>query len=749
MNNDMEIQREAIIEIVGTQYDGRAGNHKGLQFQQKLIMQHQTGNPHDPNAVMLLTADGKALGFLPMGYASLYAPAIDSGRYTFSVEVAKAEYDAERPILIVRVISEFNHRSEAEAERSILLFVQNIVNGCAQRKAEYLDFVTAENVTPEAVISVLNKVRLLQRLYALSEEIIAAHQIVQTAERFVPFTKQSLLKTLEELQADIHDLLKKIQKAYNESLDIDDEDEYRRVQSEIRERRKVFRVYDGYLTGCRDAVENYAVIRTGAAQTQSPVPEQPPAVTAPPEPQLPAPLSEDAFYRWLIAEGKASDTAARQHIANVHSIEKLYQTEYGVRKKLLGAASAEDAKVMIGELMQRKAYAAANARRNNSFSAALEQFAAFAGIPADVLPRRQTADAPAAEMTPAPPKTEQPAQQNDAEQPVSAAFKPEAGADFVLRDAVIELLNSDAPEIAACREYNNGISSNQLRRLLREHYGKTVGLFELSRLLLTDNTFQPVGKGCYIVNARFSAQVQHEPENVPENAPAAQHTEPETPPPAETVQGAESGALTIGTIIEIMRQNSGKLQYEYGFGSYEIKTLLAGQGIADAAEDTIEALMAGCDALKEIEDGYYVLADAKTAPAAAPVIPAAVPQKPPAVQHDEPVVPQQTVSGTGGIILRLNGSTVRAYDENDALAKVCELAINFAPFRMARIAGQEIRLNGKNVFYRRAVPVDGCQKLSNGLQLTAIHTAEELRTVTDAVKQYCQIRDDMIMIGDQ
>ncbi len=100
MNNNMEIQREAIIEIVGTQYEGRAVNHNPLFLQQGLILKHQSDNPHDHNAVLLLTEDGKELGFLPKGYASLYAPAIDSGRYTFSIEIVKAEPDPERPILI-------------------------------------------------------------------------------------------------------------------------------------------------------------------------------------------------------------------------------------------------------------------------------------------------------------------------------------------------------------------------------------------------------------------------------------------------------------------------------------------------------------------------------------------------------------------------------------------------------------------------------------------------------------------------
>lgn len=50
--NNLEIQREAIIEIVGTQYEGRSINHRDLVLHQSLIMKHQKNNIHDPNAVL-------------------------------------------------------------------------------------------------------------------------------------------------------------------------------------------------------------------------------------------------------------------------------------------------------------------------------------------------------------------------------------------------------------------------------------------------------------------------------------------------------------------------------------------------------------------------------------------------------------------------------------------------------------------------------------------------------------------------
>lgn len=134
----------------------------------------------------------------------------------------------------------------------------------------------------------------------------------------------------------------------DESLDIDDEEEYHRVQSEIRERRKRFRQYDELLAALLDTVTSYANIAT---QPHSPAPEvhdtdiesttptdeaaltisEPekaesvPAVTNEPEPINNIPdtpqLTEQAFFEWLVSEGGVSESTAKQYISNIHSIE--------------------------------------------------------------------------------------------------------------------------------------------------------------------------------------------------------------------------------------------------------------------------------------------------------------------------------------------------------------------------------------------------------------------------------------------
>lgn len=1105
MNNNMEIQREAIIEIVGTQYEGRTVNHNPLFLQQSLTLKHQSDNPHDHNAVLLLTEDGKELGFLPKGYASLYAPAIDSGRYTFSIEIVKAEPDPERPILIVKIISELASHSEEDIESDILGFVQNIVNGYAQGTKDYLTFIYSDKVIVENLLSALNRVRLIQKLLSCANDIIEDRAIKPNSDKSILFNKESSTQYIGELKADVSDVLKKIQKAYNESLDIDDEEEYNRVQSEIRERRKRFRQYDELLASLLDTVTSYANITTlphtsvsevhdneleNTTPTDTVVPtvsepektESVPAVTNEPEPTNNIPdtpqLTEQAFFEWLVSEGDVSESTAKQYISNIHSIEKLYQTLFGIRQNILGTSSADVVRSMIETLIQKSEYIDANERRHNSFGVSLSKFAQFADIsvaglkktaekknyqpPVSTQPyviktvdfenphnctyykpcsfilnelrysvgswrelyskflillytdntysetikglngkslyghrkdfadktlihelrrpirvstnffaegnlsaidiikhikclmelcsiddehmiieystqkkdnniilsdngdnnetkdfqqlsidyeheqektgskiketmdtdssvvktvandevriakdsfiewltsvfglapataqsyyssiitsehiareqnlksqrlllaqsyaeARETFDellkcdafikmnatahnsltagvrklisymlakstTPSQEITPSlgPTEHEQPSiSYNTTATP--ASFTPDTTKPFALKGAVFEILMTDALEITKYHKHKGGISSKDLRELIKAYYGKTIGLFEISKLLMLDKTFQSVGKGCYIVNESDIPHSEPESEFVEKDEPGKIVTEPvptpvlfsdhEAPMDAgpvktmtepmptvtqtviheattfdDTVDTENENKMTIEPIIAVIKENYDNLQYEDGFGTYEVKTLLSQKGYTDLTEYEIESLMSDCSKLREIEDGYYTLAEVedntKTTVGVSDIIEnnfkdtvAEVAESP--ISASVPDEPQQSDTDARHIVLRLNGNVIRAYDYSDALNKVCEFSINCKPFRMARIAGQAIQVHGKSVFYRKSVPVDGYNKLSNGLQIITITTLSDLQTITAAVQKYCHIDDDMIAI---
>ena len=78
---------------------------------------------------------------------------------------------------------------EEEIERDILAFVQDIVNGYAQRTTEYLRFIYSETVDVNELLSALNKVRLIQKLHSCSNDIIMSRNIKQTSDKYNPLNK--------------------------------------------------------------------------------------------------------------------------------------------------------------------------------------------------------------------------------------------------------------------------------------------------------------------------------------------------------------------------------------------------------------------------------------------------------------------------------------------------------------------------------------------------------------------------------
>lgn len=856
---------------------------------------------------------------------------------------------------------------EEEIERHILYFVQNIVNGHARRTTEYLKFIYSDTVNVEDLLSVLNGVRLIQKLYSSASDIINSRGIKQTSDRYSSMTKDAIIKYINKSKCDVNDVLKKIQKAYNESLDIDDEEEYRRVQSEVRERRKKFRLYNEFLTSCFDSVVSYVNVSVNSTSTvalnkedelsepfsdkngkslitQTTITEPVSKLSPNPENERVLPekiqLTEQMFFDWLVSEGGVSYTTAKQYISNVHSIEKLYQNLYGDRRNILGADSVDNVKEMIETLVQRNEYIDANERRHNSFSAALNKFAQFTGFSidkseitsnqrviqtpfhqdtytvktvdfytpqnctyykpysfifnkikysvgswrelysrflillytdnayteilkgligkslyghridfadkilshylrkpikvssdffaegnfsaSDIIKRikclmelcsindsqmvieyithdkndeiisvdnadsyvsddfeqlsmsvvtdnviDETVNEELISSVRSVDNNEVLVEQQADEQPAdSVHFIPDNTKPFVLKNAVIEILSSDATETAKYREHKDGISSKNLRELLKEYYGKTISLFEISKLLMMDKAFQPVGKGCYILN---EVMIPHTAET-DYTKPVSQDKEKEETikPVAETVNTdytpvyydehtagiAETHIeeLTIESILDVIKENSDKLQYKDGFGTYEVKNLLSRKGIANASEKQIEALMSECSELQQVEEGYYSLVEDKNSGKLLPEQPLLMNDK---VENEiadtikiDSNSQKSQIANTESrhIVLRLNGNAVRAYDYSDALNKVCEFSINCKPFRMARIAGQGITIHGNSAFYRKAVPVDGYNKLSNGLQIITINSLADLQTLTKEVQKYCQIDDNMITV---
>ncbi|MDE6729408.1 MAG: HIRAN domain-containing protein, partial [Oscillospiraceae bacterium] len=864
--DDLEIQREATIEIVGTQYDGRAENHKNLYLHQKLVMKHQKNNTHDDNAILLFTEDNKELGFIPRGQASLYVPAIDSEKYNFTVEVAKTEPDSQRPILLVRIVAEYKHLSKQNVEKSMIDFVQNIVNGYSLLEKEYLKFICMESVEMDSLVSCLNKIRLIYQLYVLSSEFITENHIEPDTSEFKPFKKDALILYIKDMQLAIREVLKELQKIYNELIDIEDEEEYQRTQSEIREKRKRFRRLNDLCESYYETVENYVtVVSTETEEFFSTSKRE--TVNNPESEAID--LSEQAFFNWLLLNGGVSNNTAKGYISSIHNLEKLYQRLFGIKKSLLGAVSKTDAKEMIETLILRDEYINANARSGSLFIASLNKFVQFADISVDLRKRQirtknnpeliapqksdikivdfnhpeecisckptlfqfkggtyatkswrdlyvtflraiycdspknsntltskigkslygrsiDFADSNSVKELRIPIKifenfyaesnlstidiikrikslmdlcsvdyrsvmieynTQKLAEnslpveevvENSSNAPdvsvkstepeVDKTFKPDFTRPFDLKEAIIAILSSDDTKINQSRGYKGGLTSIALRKLIKEFYGKTINLCTIATLCLTDESILSVGKGSYILNqAMLSKMGDESPEiKVPEQ-PHQSVIADELP--KQNVQTATNSNLA-DKIIDLIRQNKDNLQYQDGFSSYEVKFLLTNEGIHPIPESEIDAILSASDQLKEIEDGYYIYDAVENHTIASGKL-----------SEDSTFSVE-----TRRIILRLNGNIIRTNGCSDALCKICEFAISYRPFIMARIAGQGICINGNEVFYRKVVPVAGCRKLSNEVQVMQIDSYSDLQVITSKIKEYCQIDDNLITL---
>ncbi len=258
--SDFEIERKAKIEVVGTQYEDRPANHTNLKLHQKLKLEHQKNNDFDSNAVRVLTEDNKELGFIPRGHASIYAPAIDSGKYNFSVEVVTTDISQQRPILIVDITADYKEINETAISEKIISIVQNAVNAFEMFHLEYIGFVDNDEAEADKVLDCLNNVRLYKKIISLSDEIVKKNNIQPDGHKIADFSKNDLIKELKDVQSSINVIQKKYREIFNASVDIEDEDEYQRVQKEVRQKRKAYKELNEFCIGLCEIIENYTPI---------------------------------------------------------------------------------------------------------------------------------------------------------------------------------------------------------------------------------------------------------------------------------------------------------------------------------------------------------------------------------------------------------------------------------------------------------------------------------------------------------
>ena len=587
-------------------------------------------------------------------------------------------------------IDKFNENSVELTEDEILNFVQNIVNGYSKAKAEYIQFMYCETVNPEELLSVLDRVRLIQKLYAGSKDIIDNFGIMENSDEFPTLDQSSLTIQVRELKAKTKDTLRSIQKAYNESLDIDDDEEYNRVQSELREKRKKFRVYDEMLSGWIDIIESYVNISLKPALD---VEDKTAVISA--QPDLPiyesAHTSEHKFYSWLINNARVSENTARQYISSIHTVEKQYRDIFGESADLFGDISAESAKETITRLIQRNEYISVNVKRHNSLSAALNKYTQFMGIYVDGLKlpsERRSFLAPVGSN----PFVIKKVDFNDPN--ACTCGKPSA---FVLngtRHAVgswLKLYVGFLTALYADKDYVE---------ILREFIGKSL----CARCIdfADDKLYRDLRKPIKIATGFY----------------------------AESNIAAAGIIQRIKRLLELCSIDEDQMVIEY-----------ITQGNSDEATVSDNGSVESVDSDDAESTEFYTSDDESSDNA---------------IEDDEPETDtneqqtmqelSETVVADGQINLKLGENSVTAFDYSDALCKACEFVIDRAPFKMARITEQNIRLSGRTAFYRKPIPIEGYSKLSNGLQVIGIKSLPELQTMIKEIQRCCRINDGTITV---
>ena len=67
------------LAVAGTRYHRYAAVAATLRAGDRLLLRREPGNPHDPNAVEIVTEGGEKLGYVPRGAAAALAPRLDAG----------------------------------------------------------------------------------------------------------------------------------------------------------------------------------------------------------------------------------------------------------------------------------------------------------------------------------------------------------------------------------------------------------------------------------------------------------------------------------------------------------------------------------------------------------------------------------------------------------------------------------------------------------------------------------------------
>ena len=672
---------------------------------------------------------------------------------------------------------------------------------------KYLGFIKSDSINSQKLLYVFNELRILYQVSEELKQVPIKHDPEDEFSISDDYTREMLLSQIKMTSEKLAENTREIRNASADSFDLEDETEFEDTQHKIREIRKKIRSYDELCARLLLVIDQYLPVPFSQPEgkvSSSAVKEE--------QKSSKATQTEKDFYQWMLTKGNLTEASANKIIVNIHRIENLYKKLFKNARMLLPTPDENEIREIITKLLSSTEYVDADKRRDHSFHNALNVLCQFIGVEIHDLKKNSFADTetiiedkqsilPPASIAADEEKNvfhEEQEEKNVTEKQETVSetskpsFVPAQKKPFVLRDAIIEIMTSEAPEITERRGYGGGFNNKAIFEILKEFYGQTINLFAITSLLMRDDTFVSVGKLHYTVDKnsfhideekltlRMSDRAITQSDTLPvfqENSIDPQiHTsiedsasdhdraitaEPQTESSAhhektesETIVKAEQPSEQDLTslkeaVLKVIWDNREALEYRDGFGTYEVRTLLSKMGIR-ADEREIADVMENSRELDEIEDGYYVYYGEWQRKAGVAAEPENITSGE-SVKAENPdekavLVNRNTASGHPSVRLVINGRETGFYDIRDAFDRICEIAISYKPFAMARIADANIKLHNRKVFYRQAVPVNGYHQLSNGLQVINVDSLADLSEVTKNLMKYCGIGNNLIEI---
>lgn len=257
---DIDVFSENVIEVLETNYEGRAVNHEGLKIGQKVKLINKPYDDYNKNEIFVVTLDNKVLGRFPINYAAKYAPLIDDKKCVIYSEVVYAQYNVTRPVLTisVRVSADnlVNSLNETQTEQKLVDCVQKYVDIYEKYLDDFHNYIDADNFEESEVIRTFLKLRYYKKIVKISHNIILENNIKRSDKSNDNNYNYALVsEDINKIAETTKKLLKENQLQYNAISNIDDDDEYYRLQRKNRTEKKHLKKIQEYCQAVLDVKE--------------------------------------------------------------------------------------------------------------------------------------------------------------------------------------------------------------------------------------------------------------------------------------------------------------------------------------------------------------------------------------------------------------------------------------------------------------------------------------------------------------